>query len=524
MMLRTAVPVDRDHAPLTAASRLLLVGAVLVAVLGVAAEADAAVLASVKNGTLTVRGGGAAEKVTLRRGAPGRLVVDVGDNGSADFTFLRSTFTRIVVNAGGGADRLRINESRGVFTNTEATTLNGQAGNDVVLGGSHDEVLRGGTENDTIDGNGGGDDVGMGSGNDSFVWNAGDGADEIRGDADSDTVTVNGSATGPDAITVSPTAVLGHALVSGGPDVATTETLIVNGMGGDDTLSGGNVVGLFQLTLDGGVGDDVLNGGNGNDILLGGADGDTIDGNAGADVAFLGTGDDAFVWDPGDGSDIVEGGTDRDELRFNGSAAAEIFAASANGSRLLFTRNLGIIVMDVDDVETLTVQALGGADTVTVNDLSATDVESVDVDLGVGGVGDAAVDSVTVNATNNANVVRISGASGGVSVLSPYVTVGIVDAEPANDSLIVNASTGADLVSASTLASTSVALTLNGSTGADILVGSQGGDTIDGGSGDDRISGEDGNDTIDGGADTDTIDGGAGIDSAVNGENVTNVP
>jgi Ca2+-binding RTX toxin-like protein len=220
----------------------------------------------------------------------------------------------------------------------------------------------------------------------------------------------------------------------------------------------------------------------------------------------------------------VEGGTDRDELRFNGSAAAEIFAASANGSRLLFTRNLGIIVMDVDDVETLTVQALGGADTVTVNDLSATDVESVDVDLGVGGVGDAAVDSVTVNATNNANVVRISGASGGVSVLSPYVIVGIVDAEPANDSLIVNASTGADLVSASTLASTSVALTLNGSTGADILVGSQGGDTIDGGSGDDRIFGEDGNDTIDGGADTDTIDGGAGIDSAVNGENVTNVP
>jgi Ca2+-binding RTX toxin-like protein len=523
-MLRTATPVHGSHPRFTTAARLLLVGAVVVAVLGVAAEANAAVLASVKNGTLTVKGGNAAEKITLRLGAPGRLVVDVGDNGSADFTFRRSAFTRIVVNAGAGGDRLRISESNGVFTNTEATTLNGQAGNDVVLGGSRAEVLRGGTENDTIDGNRGIDDVGMGAGNDSFVWNAGDGADEIRGDADSDTVTVNGSVAGADTISVSPTAVLGHAVVSGGPDVATTENLTVNGLGGNDTISGGAVVGLFALTLDGGVGDDILNGGNGNDTLVGGADGDTVDGNAGADVALLGTGDDAFVWDPGDGSDIVEGGTDRDELRFNGSAGTEIFTASANGSRLFFTRNIGNIVIDADDVETLTVHALGGADTATVNDLSATDVGNVDIDLGVAGVGDVAVDSVTVNATNNANVVSISGASGGVSVLSPYLVVGIVDAEPANDSLIVNASTGADLVSAAALASTSVLLTLNGSTGDDILVGSQGGDTITGGSGNDHIDGGNGNDTLDGGADTDTINGGAGIDSAINGENVTNVP
>ncbi len=176
-MLRTATPVHGPHPRFTTAARLLLVCAVVVAVLGVAPEAGAAVLASVKNGTLTVKGGNAAEKITLRAGAPGRLVVDVGDNGSADFTFRRSAFTRIVVNAGGGGDRLRINESNGVFTNTEATTLNGQAGNDVVLGGSRAEVLRGGTENDTIDGNRGNDDVGMGAGSDSFVWNAGDGAD-----------------------------------------------------------------------------------------------------------------------------------------------------------------------------------------------------------------------------------------------------------------------------------------------------------------------------------------------------------
>ena len=503
--------------------RALLVGALLIASLSIASEADAAVIASVRNGTLTVRGGDASERIALRGGGSGRLVVDVGDNGSADFTFRRNLFTKIVVNAGAGADRIRINESRGVFTNTEATTLNGQAGNDVVLGGSAREVLRGGTEADTVDGNAGNDDVGLGAGSDTFVWNIGDGADDVRGDTGTDTVTVNGSVSA-DAITVSPSATPGHLDVNGGLDISSTENLVVNGLGGNDTLSGGALVGLIDLSLDGGAGDDALNGGNGNDSLTGGIGNDTVDGNQGIDVGLMGTGNDTFIWDPGDGSDVVEGGADQDTLRFNGSAAAEVFTMSANGSRLAFARNIGNIAIDVDDVETVTVNALGGVDSVTVNDLSATDVGSVDVDLGVGGVGDTAVDSVTVNATNNANAVRISGASGGVTVLSPYLVVGIVDAEPANDTLTVNASTGADVVSASTLASTSVVLTLNGNTGDDVLRGSQGGDTINGDSGNDHISAGDGNDVIDGGADTDTIDGGPGLDIATNGENVTNVP
>lgn len=506
-----------------AAIRIVLVAALVIAVLGVAREADAAVIARVRNGTLTVTGTPAGEKLALRRGAPGWLVVDVGDNGTADHSFRRSTFTRIVVNAGSGNDRLRINEGKGAFTNTEATTLNGQAGNDTLLAGSFHEVLRGGTENDMVDGNAGADDVALDAGADSFVWNAGDGADEIRGDTETDTVTVNGSPSA-DAITVSASATPGHVVVSGGPDISSTEELIVNGLGGNDTLSGGLLAGLLQLTLDGGTGDDSLNGGNGNDTIIGGTDADTIDGNVGADSGLLGAGDDVFVWDPGDGSDLVEGGPDRDTLFFNGSAAGEAMTATANGTRLLFSRNIGNIAMDTDDVETVTVNALGGADTVTVNDLGATDVENVDVDLGVAGIGDLAADALIVNATATANVVRVSGASGGVSVVSPSLSVGVVDSEPASDSLTINASAAADLISASTLASTSILLTLNGSGGDDILVGSQGNDTISGGTGNDHISAGDGNDTIDGGADTDTIDGGAGIDIATNGENVTNVP
>ena len=239
-MIRTTthVPSSSRGGP-TAAARSLLFATVLLVTLGVMPAAHAAVVASIANGTLTVTGTTAGERLALRRGAPGRIVLDVGDNGSANFSFVRSRFTKIVVNAKGGNDRLRIDESKGVFTNTEATTLNGQAGVDVVLGGSAHEVLRGGTEADTVDGDAGNDDVGLGAGNDSFVWNIGDGADEVRGDADTDTVTVNGSASA-DAITVSPSVTPDHLDVNGGLDITTTENLVVNGLGGNDTLSAGS--------------------------------------------------------------------------------------------------------------------------------------------------------------------------------------------------------------------------------------------------------------------------------------------
>jgi Ca2+-binding RTX toxin-like protein len=238
----------------------------------------------------------------------------------------------------------------------------------------------------------------------------------------------------------------------------------------------------------------------------------------------MGAGNDTFTWDPGDGSDIVEGQGDLDTLHFNGSAGAEIFTASSNGGRLLLTRNIGNIVMDTDDVETLTLNALGGTDSVTVNDLAATDVATVALDLGVGGVGDSAADAITVNGTVGVDVMSLSGSAGSVTIVSTAVTVSIVDAQPANDTLTVNTSSGADLVGASGLVGTSVLLTVNGGANDDSLVGGQGNDVLNGDAGDDFLNGGDGNDTLNGGADTDTIDGGAGIDTASNGEHVFNVP
>ena len=98
-------------------------------------------------------------------------------------------------------------------------------------------------------------------------------------------------------------------------------------------------------------------------------------------MAFMGAGDDTFVWNPGDGSDTVEGQGGNDTLQFNGANVNENIDLSANGSRLRLFRDVGNVTMDVNGVEQVNVVALGGADTITVNDLSGTGVTDVNIDL-----------------------------------------------------------------------------------------------------------------------------------------------
>src|SRR4051794_4696789 len=105
------------------------------------------------------------------------------------------------------------------------------------------------------------------------------------------------------------------------------DRILIDGAAGDDQLAIDESNGLFTdrepATLDGGSGDDTLQGSSAADTLRGGDGSDVVDGNRGADSAFLGAGDDSFVWDPGDGSDSVEGEAGADVLQFNGSNAAE---------------------------------------------------------------------------------------------------------------------------------------------------------------------------------------------------------
>ena len=76
----------------------------------------------------------------------------------------------------------------------------------------------------------------------------------------------------------------------------------------------------------------------------------------------------------------------------------------------------------------------------------------MNIDLGVNGAGDAAIDAVTVNGTVGAD----DAASGTPAPCRPgrRAHVSITNAEPANDTLTINTSGGDDIVGASGLART----------------------------------------------------------------------
>ena len=237
----------------------------------------------------------------------------------------------------------------------------------------------------------------------------------------------------------------------------------VNSLGGNDVvrIDYGAEVQPFTI-IDTGDGDDSAFGGSGNELFRMGAGNDFVDGNRGTDTALLGNGKDTFVWDPGDGSDVIEGGRGQDTMLFNGAAGAEKFVASANGPRLRFTRDLGNIVMDTDDVERVTLNALGGADTVNVGDLRGTDVRKVAVDLGAqlnASGGDSAVDAVTVTGTAGDDNIRVSGSGGNVRVSGLRADVQLKDAEPA-DHLTVDTLAGDDKVATGKLAPGTITLSI----------------------------------------------------------------
>src|SRR5438309_1524757 len=120
-------------------------------------------------------------------------------------------------------------------------------------------------------------------GYDADLFEGGDGTDtaEVNGGngAEVFTVTANGTRVRFDRVSPAPFSL----------DIGTTENLVVNMNGGDDTFSAtGNLASLINLTVDGGAGNDTILGGNGADHLFGGDGNDFIDGNQGADTAFLG--------------------------------------------------------------------------------------------------------------------------------------------------------------------------------------------------------------------------------------------
>ncbi|HSC92932.1 MAG TPA: hypothetical protein VLB86_14865, partial [Gaiellaceae bacterium] len=112
-----------------------------------------------------------------------------------------------------------------------------------------------------------------------------------------------------------------------------------------------------------------------------------------------------------------------------------------------FTRDIAAIVTDLDNVETIAYRALGGADTITVDDLTGTDATGVAIDLGAAtGGGDAQADTVTVRGTDGADTVDVT--RSGLQVLASGLAAStrIGGGEAALDTLRIQTGAGDDAV------------------------------------------------------------------------------
>jgi RTX calcium-binding nonapeptide repeat (4 copies) len=231
-------------------------------------------------------------------------------------------------------------------------------------------------------------------------------------------------------------------------DRTTFSKIVVDLDAGDDSFRVDQVNGVFAdeaLTVNAGEGDDTVNGGDGAEVTFGGSGNDFVDGNRANDVAFLGAGNDTFRWDPGDGSDTADGSGGDDTMLFFGSGGDEIMRLFANGQQSVFTRNLGTIRMDMDQIEMLDLRALGGKDEVTVDDLTGTDIRLANVDLrSAAGGGDAAADVVIVNGTDQADRLSVSTDGARVDVDGMKAETRIVGSDV--DDLVVRTGAGNDSV------------------------------------------------------------------------------
>ncbi len=475
-----------------------------------------AVGATFTHGTLSIFGDYLGNAIDVRRDAAGTILVNGGAVPVRGGAPTVANTTLIQVFGQGGDDTITLNEANGalpkanLFGGAGNDTLTGgsgndqlfgQAGNDTLLGKGGVDFLFGGAGNDILTGGTGDDQVFGQAGNDRMIWNPGEGSDLNEGGAGIDTVEMNGG-NGDEVFTVTANGTrVRFDRISPAPfflDIGTSENLMVNMNGGNDTFTAGNgLANLIQIAVDGGAGNDTITGGDGNDRLTGGDGNDLITGGRGSDEMFGGAGDDTFVWNPGDGSDVVEGEDGNDTLQFNGANIDEKITLSANGSRLRLARDVGNVTMDVDGTEVVNVAALGGADTITVNDLTGTAVTDVNIDLSAQGAADGQVDSVVINGTADDDVIAVSGDATGVSATGLAANVNITGAET-TDKLTVYGMAGDDVIDASNLSANAIGA--DGGAGDDQLLGGTGNDTVIGGAGDDVLNGGAGQDVLDGGA------------------------
>jgi len=454
-----------------------------------AAPALASYTAGVQGATLQIKGNGAGDKLALRLSPtdPNTLQVDVGDDGAADFAFDRSTFTAIDVQAGGGNDEVRVDDTFGSFAN-DALTVDGGGDNDTLIGGDGNDVLIGGSGNDTVIGGRGNDVALLGSGTDTFIWNPGDGSDTIEGEGGNDTEVFNGS-NASEKLDLSANGArvrLSRDVANVVQDMNGIESLTLNALGGSDVVTVNDLAGTdlthanINLASTGGEGD-------------GQPDTVIANGTEGADTVHVGSNPAGHV--------VVSG------------LAAQL---EVSGGEAATSTSPG---------DTVQVDTLGGDDTIT-DGIGVTGLGAVGIDGGAGS------DTVTYSGTEGDDTIAIAADGTAVSTFAPGTAT-----SPQNTSnveqLDVLGLGGNDAITASGGLAGLTNLSIEGGSGNDTIIGGDGNDRVSGGSGNDSVDGGRGNDVVllGSGTDTfiwnpgdasDTVEGEGGKDTELfNGANVS---
>ncbi len=371
--------------------------------------------------------------------------------------------------------------------------LEGLAGNDHLFGDAGNDQLSGGKGNDQLHG---------GAGDDRVVWQAGDGNDTNDGGDGSDTYVLRSSDLYAQHISLQSTGngkvILKVQGEDGGnltlqdfedfqlqvglggisldvsqlaPGTFLTPLALAGGAGGDaiDLSSSSDPV-----AVDAGAGDDKVSGGSAADQLSGGDGADIISGGGGDDVIDAGVGDDTVLWQAGDGNDTIDGGEGIDavDLKLSDSLPGSLsISADAAGNVILLTEDGSQLTLD--GVEDIVINAGNSGATITIGDLTGTDIAQ-DTLYFVGGSGD---DYVDASATDR----RINASGGlGADVLLSGSGNDILDGGAGNDYLDAGSGLGVDTVLGGS-GDDAIAVTLGdeqGSSAIDIVDGGDDTDTL----------------------------------------------
>ena len=493
--------------------------------------------------------------------APSEVVVSRADDGSYDLV-LSISGTEDTLTISGFFDPdygqyMRIDAlefSNGTVWDVDTLLAKIGGGEDnVVVGTVGDETLTGTAGNDTLQGGAGNDWLAGGDGNDTYLFNPGDGVDQIVDSGGTDTIQF-GAGIAPDSLSLG----LGSLLVRVGDQ---GDAIHIEDFNPDDPLhssaidtfrfADGTVLDIADLlqrgfNIRGSGGDDLLTGTAINDRITGGEGSDTLAGGKGDDQLSGGGGNDTYLFNLGDGVDTIEDVSSvaaGNLIAFGAGIAASDLAFERDGGDLLIrvgSQGDAVRLKDFDrfgnngSLVTETLQFADGsraslfqlANTAPVaavtlqNQAALEDVAFsftipantfTDVDAG---------DSLTYtaslsNAAASPSWLSFDAATRTFSGASTAISAGLWNVRvTATDTSGASASDDFVLDIAHHLVGTAGGNTLNGSALRDVIEGLGGDDTINGGAGADTMIGGLGNDifTVDNTADIVIENAGEGTD------------